>query len=233
MKPLWAAFGIILLMSGLIIAFMAGLGHEVPSALEWDSDTSPVEVYNSRNITRFLNEGDWFKLEIYAPQDWSDNMEPPTPEYAKPFKPAFVNITDPFGSQTELLAIFLKLSEDPQKALVFYNVSGTGEHETIEAHGIENILFEIPLGSTRPGIVAKAMSSGNYTADVWFVVGGGSDPYGMVLTKGALTEASTVEYSVMGFPLSYAGAVVFVVGVVLVAFGFGTSRKERSRRRLR
>jgi hypothetical protein len=212
---------------------MAGMSHDVHSTLEWNSDPSPVMTSNSRNITRFLNEGDWFKVAISPPQDWSDTMEPPTEgTYAVPFKPALVNITDSFGNQTELLCDFLRFSDDPTQALVFYNVSGTGEHGKIEAHGIDRVMFEIPVGSNKPGIVAKALSNGNYTVDVWLVVGGGSDPFTMKITKGTMTTPTTVEYSFLGIPVSLVSAWVLVAGVVLLVYGFGTGKKERAKKRV-
>jgi len=225
MKAIWAALGIILLMSSIFIIVGGSLGFE-KTDVSWKKDPNPTEVINSWNASRILNESDFFKVEIHPVADWNEFLEPAGGPYSMPYKATFVNITDPFGSETELLCDFLMLSDDPQKALVFYNVSGTGEHGKVETHGIEKVRFEIPYGNNTPGIVAQALSSGNYTATVTFLVGGGSAP-NMKFTRGVLvvTKADYHDF----YPV---GVGVFMASVVLLVYGFRKPGKTGPKRKL-
>jgi len=225
MRPAWAALGIILLMVSIFVVVGASLGYQ-KTEVNWDKDPTPVEALNSFNITRFLNQSDFFKLEIYPSLDWSHYVEPPG-VYAVPFKASFVNITDPSGAQTEFECDFLMLSSDANKALVFYNVTGTGPNETIQAHGIGDVRFEIPYGSTRPGIVAQALSSGNYTGTVTWIEGGGSPCNSMKLTQGFIVT-SKADYNNL-YPV---GLGVFAVSAVLLVYGFRKPKNTVPKRKV-
>jgi len=133
MKPLWAALGIILLLSSVVIVVGANVGTWERSDIDWKSDPSPVELSNSWNVSRVLNESDWFKLEISSSADWNDNMEPAGSSYSVPYKPAFVNVTNPNGNETEFLCDFLKFSDSETAGLVLYNIT------IDEVHGIDGI----------------------------------------------------------------------------------------------
>jgi len=191
--------------------------------VSWQKDPNPVEAVNSWNISRFLNESDFFKVEIYPASDWNDVLEPPSGPYSVPYKASFVNVTDRFGNETELLCDFLMLSSDPEAALVFYNVSGTGEHEKIEAHGIDQVMFEIPYGDNKPGIVARTLSSGNYTVRMTWLEGGGSPP-NMKLTDGV--KVTTREDYRSLYPV---GLGIFVISAVALVYGFRKPKKTDQR----
>lgn len=231
MKPVWAALGIILLMVSFVFIALASTSH-VSTDIVWGASASDSwSAYNSWNVTSgFLHEGDWFKLEIYAASDWTQGAwgEPAGTDYAVPWKPTFVNITDPSGNQTELECDFLMLSSS-SSALVFYNMSGTGPHETIETHGINStVLFEIPCGNNKPGIVAQALSNGTYTGTVTLLYGGGSAPYNMTISRGT-PETTNVDLRY----LYYVGGGMLIVSVGLIVYGFRDSKKIVPRRRTR
>jgi hypothetical protein len=231
MKPAWAALGIVLLMSSVFIVVGANMGYK-KNVLDWDvparADGLPNKwsVSDSWNVSGVLNQSDFFKLEIYAAQDWTGRVEP-AGVYAVPFKASFVNITDPFGAQTEFECDFLMLSTNPNYGLVFYNISGTGHNMTIEAQGIGTVKFEIPYGNTRPGIVAQALSSGTYTANMWWLEGGGSPPFNMTLLRG-IAVTNKVEYTNL-YPVGFG---VFAVSAVLLVYGFRKPKRAVPRIRV-
>jgi hypothetical protein len=148
------------------------------------NESNAVAANNSWNVSRTLNQGDFFKLEIYPALDWNQSLEKPG-LYNAQFEVRTVNITDPSGNQTEFKCAFLQLSSNTSEPLVFYDIAGTGPNETIEAHGIDNVRFEVPCGNNTPGIVARALSSGNYTANI-NSEGGGSPPFNMAISRGDL-----------------------------------------------
>jgi hypothetical protein len=153
----------------------------------WDfepDESNAAAANNSWSVSRTLNQGDFFKLEIYPALDWNQSLEQPG-LYNAQFEVRAVNITDPSGEQTEFECAFLQLSSNTSKPLVFYDIAGTGPNETIEKHGIDNVTFEVPCGSNTPGIVARALSSGNYTANITSE-GGGSPPFNMTISRGDL-----------------------------------------------
>jgi hypothetical protein len=220
MKPLWAALGIILLLSSIFVVLYANANTWERSEIDWTVDPAPVEVLSSWNISRVLNQGDWFKLEISPSVDWNEALEPAGGDYAVPYKPSFVNVTDPYGNETEFLCEFLRLSNDETAALVFYNITIT------ERHGIGNIRFELPYGTNKPGIVAQTLSGGNYTARVTWLFGGGSPPYRMRLLQGTLIKR-VYDYSNF-YPV---GLGLFAVSAVLLVYGFKDAKKVTRRKR--
>lgn len=226
MKPAWAALGIILLLSSMFTALGAYFGTGESTSVDWQNDPSPAHVDNSWNVSRVLNQSDFFKVEISPAQDWSKYLDT-SAIYSKPFKTAFVNITDSSGNETEFSCDFLRLSDDPTKALVFYNLTGTGVNDTIEAHGIDQVMFELPYGNSKPGIVAQALSSGNYTATVTWLFGGGSAPFSMKLSKGIPVTTRT-DYTNL-YPV---GLGLFAVSAVLLVYGFRNPKKTVPRRKV-
>jgi len=232
MRTGWAALGIILLMSSILIVVLASLGYQ-KTEVNWDVPASTGSIPNkwsvsdSWNISGTLNKDDFFKVEIYAAQDWSNLMEP-IGTYDAPFKASFVNITDPFGAETELECDFLKLSTSSTNPLVFYNISGTGgpNGTKVEPHGIGTIRFEIPYGNNRPGIVAQALSSGTYWVNMTWLEFGGSPPFTMTLSRGVIVTTK-VDYISL-YPV---GLGVFAVGGVSLVYGFKGPKKTVQKRR--
>lgn len=232
MKPVWAALGIILLLTSLFFVIFANLGYQ-RTDLSWDvaasSGAAPNKwtAPNTWNLSADLNQGDYFKVEIYAAQDWTLHLEP-IGTYAVPFKASFVNITSPSGNQTELECDFLMLSSNPNNALVFYNLTGTGSNNKVEAHGIGSVRFEIPYGNNRPGIVAQALSSGTYWANMTWLEGGGSAPFNITISRGVsvtTTESYTVYYPV--------GFGIFAVSAVSLVYGFKSPKKTIPKRKVK
>ncbi len=236
MRPVWAALGIILLLLSVFFVVLASTSHE-STDVNWGASTSTGipnswSAYSQWNVTSgFLNQGDFFKLEIYAASDWSQAMEP-IGAYAVPSKGSFVNITDPSGNQTELECDFLLFSSSStsssSNALVLYNITGTGPNETVQAHGIGTVRFEIPYGNNRPGIVAQALSNGTYTGTVTWLEGGGSPPFNMTISRGII-ETTNVDLRYL-YPV---GIGVFTVSVGSMVYGFRDSKKTVPRRRAR
>jgi len=217
MKKLPAALGIILLFTSFVMMIGSNIGYG-GSYFDWDSDPSPAEVAAYPNISRALEKDDWFKVGIYPAQDWNDNLQPADSSVPAPYQPVFVNITDPNGEETEILCDFMLVSES--SALVLYNITVT------ESHGMALIHFDPPIYQTKPGIVAKAMETGNYTARIVAIMGGGSPPFTMRITKGiVVTEWTSYAY------LLYPGIGLFVASAVLIIYGF-REKKTSHRRKL-
>jgi hypothetical protein len=206
MKKGLAAFGIILifLSAFLIIASNINYGG---TYYEWESDSSVVELGNSWNISRILNEEEWFRLEIVTPQDWNDQLQPSEPNIPYPYKPVFINITSPDGQESEIYCDFILVNT--QAPLVLYNITVT------ETHGITGVHFEPPLYGSKSGVVAKTLLAGNYTARVVAVLGGGGPPFTLRLRTGAL-----VTEKVSYFYLLYPGIALFIGSVALTIYGF-------------
>jgi hypothetical protein len=217
MRPAWAALGIILLLVGAFLVLQASSGYDKTS-VDWDKDQNPGDMFNSITVSRFLNQDDFFKVEIYAASDWIKGMEQIGTGF---YKASFVNITDPFGAQTEFECDFL-YAGSPNNAMIFYNITGTGgpNMTTVDAHGIDNVRFELPYGNNKPGIVARALSSGMYSANMTWLFGGGSPPYEMKLSRGVIVT-SKLDYTDL-YPV---GVGVFVVSVALLVYGFGKPKK--------
>jgi hypothetical protein len=148
----------------------------------WDfepNESNAVAANNSLSVSRTLNRGDFFKLEIYPALDWNQILE--KLGYNARFEVRTVNITGPSGDQIEFQCAFLNLSSDTSKPFVFYDIAWAGSNETID-----NVRFEPPCRDNTPGIVACALSSGNYTATVTSLEEGESPPFGMKLIRGDL-----------------------------------------------
>jgi hypothetical protein len=104
-------------------------------------------------------------------------------------------------------------------ALVLYNITVT------ESHGMELIHFDPPLYGEKPGIVAKATETGNYTARIVAIMGGGSPPFTMRITKG-IVVTEWVSYSYLLYP----SIGLFVASAVLVIYGFREKKTGHWRR---
>jgi len=217
MKKLPAALGIILLFTSVVMMIGSNISYG-GSYFDWNSDPSPVEVSAYPNISRALEQNNWFKVAITPAQDWNDHLQPADSSVPAPYQPVFVNITDPNGEETEILVDFMLVNE--KAALVLYNITVT------ESHGMELIHFDPPLYGEKPGIVAKATETGNYTARIVAIMGGGSPPFTMRITKGIVVT----EWVSYGY-LLYPSIGLFVASAVIVIYGF-REKKTSHRRRL-
>ena len=227
MRSAWAALGIILLLVGVFLVLLASFSsYEKPDVVNWDKDPNPGDAFNARNVSRVLNQGDFFKVEIYAPSDWTEKMEYTRGAF---YKVSLVNISDPSGAQTELYCEFLFMGSS-SKPMLFYNITGTGgpNMTTVDAHGIDSVRFELPYGNNKPGIVARALSNGTYTANMTALQGGGSAPYEMKLSRGVIVTTKLDYTTTLLYPV---GVGVFAVGVVLLVYGFGKPKKTVSKGR--
>jgi hypothetical protein len=206
MKKGPAALGIILILLSAFLMIASNITYG-GTYYEWESDSSVVELSNSWNISRILNDEEWFRLEIVTPQDWNSLLQPAEADVPYPYKPFFVNITSPDGKESEIYCEFIML--DTQAPLVIYNITAT------ETHGITGVHFEPPLYGSKGGIVAKTLVEGNFTARVTAVLGGGGPPFTIRLRTGELLTEK-VNY----FYLLYPGMALFVGSLVLTIYGF-------------
>ena len=103
MRRLPAMLGIILLVTSVLMMIGSNISYG-GTYFDWDSDPNPVELNNSWNVSRILEQNDWFKVGISPAQDWSDHLQPaePPPGVPAPYQVIFVNITDPNGEETEV-----------------------------------------------------------------------------------------------------------------------------------
>jgi hypothetical protein len=217
MRKLPAALGIILLLTSFVMMIGSNISYG-GYYFEWEgTDPNPVEVGAAWNISHAFEQGDWFKLEVAASQDWADHLQPSDAAVPVPYQPVFVNITSPTGGETEVYCDYAQISA--KAALILYNITVT------EANGLTSVHFDPPLYGVKPGIVARTLSSGNYTARITAIAGGGSAPFTMRMTKGAvLHEYVTYSY------LLYPSIVVLIVSVVLMVYGFRKSKPAAHRR---
>jgi len=206
MKKGPAALGIILILLSAFLMIASNITYG-GTYYNWESDSNVVELSNSWNISRILNNEEWFRLEIVTPQDWNDQLQPSEADVPYPYKPVFINITSPDGKESEIYSEFILVNT--QAPLVLYNITVT------ETHGITGLHFEPPLYGSKGGIVAKTLSAGNFTARVVAVLGGGGPPFTLRLRTGAL-----VTEKVSYFYLLYPGIALLVGSVTLTIYGF-------------
>jgi hypothetical protein len=206
----------ILLFTSIVMMIGSNVSYG-GSYFDWNSDPSPAEVSAYPNISRALERNDWFKVRIDPSQDWNDHLQPADSSVPAPYQPVFVNITDPNGEETEILVDFMLVNE--KSALVLYNITVT------ESHGMSLIHFDPPLYGTTPGIVAKATETGNYTARIVAIMGGGSPPFTMVITKGKVVN-EWVSYAYLLYP----SIGLFLASAILVIYGFREKKTGHWRR---
>lgn len=213
MKKTLAALGIILLLASIIM-LISSLSNYTVTYSDWTIDKEPLEVSNSRNITRHFFAGDLIRLEITAAKTWSDNLQPPEDDIPNPYQPIFVNITDPLGHESEMLCYFIMIDE--KVPLYLYNVTVT------ETHGLDYIHLEVGIGGKEPSIVATALLKGNYTAYISgsFIL---DPPYKMKFSKG-------VKVSYQKYPagyLCYPSIILLFASFPLIFFGFKEQYKRK------
>jgi len=213
MKKLPAALGIILLFTSFAMMIVSNISYG-GSYFDWDSDPSPAEVAAYPNVSRALEKDDWFKVGISPAQDWNEHLQPSDASVPAPYQPVFVNITDPEGQETEIYCDFMLVSQEA--ALVLYNITVTEFHNMVGVH------FDPPIYQTKPGIVAKATKTGNYTARIVAIMGGGSPPFAMTITK-AMVVTEWISYAYLLYP----GIALFVASAVLVVYGFRNKKMSR------
>lgn len=213
MKKGPAALGIVLLILSVVLLVAGGMSYEA-TYLDFTLDPEIVESTNSRNVSRVFAKGDWIKLTITSSLEWEDNLEPAAEDIPYPYKPVFVNITDPVGNESEILCDFVLLRRG--SPLFLYNIT------VREVGGLRNIIYDIGLPSDRSGIVANTLTDGSYTARVTWLFGGGQAPFSMRFVKGArITESSSNSYFL------YAGLPTFIASVVLIIYGFRLGKSVR------
>jgi len=211
LRKLPFVLGLIFLFTGIVFVAYSNI-HYNKFEIVWGK---PEVKEDSWNITRYFMEGDLMKVEIVPASDWAEHLQPSDWAVPYPYKPVYVNITDPFGNETEFYCEFVKSTEEP--ILYFYNVTVT------ESHGLL-VGADVSLGNL--GIIGMAMSDGNYTARITGLVGGGSPPI-MRFFKGE--KVTRIEYPYSN--IIYLGIVGILLGVVLTIYGFKKKKVMRIKKR--
>jgi hypothetical protein len=216
-KKLPGAVGIILFLSSIIILLVSNI-HGLNPYLDFKKEPNPVTVSISWNISRTFTRKNWIKLEITPPMDWQDYTEPPTETIPFHCKSVFVNITDPTGNETEMLCDFVVLQRD--YPMYLYNITVT------ESHGLSDITY---IGMPeKPGIIAKTMLDGNYTAYISGGMPGGSAPFEMRFIKGTIIVPPMYPY----YNFRYLGVAVLVTSVILLVYSIKERRILHGRKKI-
>jgi len=219
MKKTPAAVGITLLLASIIMFIASTMNYTITYS-DWTIDHEPLEVSNSWNITRYFSAGDLIRLEITPAKTWSDNLQPPEQDIPNPYQPVFVNITDPFGRESEILCYFIMVTADAP--LYLYNITVT------ETHGLDYIHFEVGLGGKDPSIVATALLNGNYTAYISGAIVP-DPPFRMRFLKG---EKVSYQKYPAGY-LLYPSIILFFTSFPLLFLGFKKNKYKRKKKSLK
>lgn len=207
--------GLALLFAGIIITPCSNIPSQ-KSEINW---TDVESIQDSWNISHTFNEGDLIKVEVYPAIDWADNLLAADPSVPYPNRPVWVNITDPFGNETEFFCDFA--TPTGSFPLYLYNVTITESNGLLV--GANASLEEEMRGN--PRIMGKAASAGKYTARVMGTI---SPPSALIFQIGEITTWTEYPYS----NLLYVGIIVILAGAVLLFYGFKkTKKKSHSKKR--
>lgn len=208
------AIGLILLFVGVIFASSSYLPHRRLNP-DWEIIKTDVNVWQ---ISSSLTEGDKVKLVVFWGADWLDFLRPPTLEMPFYHKFVYVNITDPYGVESQFEVTYM--ATERRDTLYIYNVSLESPSNGLSEQDIDI--------SERQNIVGKVLYSGPYNATVvGYSPPGGGPP--SVLTFSREEATFLIEYPFSN--LLYPGVVVFASGVILSIWSAKTPERRIYRKR--
>jgi len=206
--------GLALLSASIIATLSSNLSYQ-KSEVKW-TEPNPTTSYDSWNVSRYFEEGDLIKASVSPASDWvEDPFLSPDPLTPYPYKVVWVNITNPFGSESEFYCEFVKPSGS--NVLFLYNVTVTesngllvGANASLEGEG---------------GIVGKTMSAGEYTASILAPMLY-SPPVAFTFSKGE--RITWIEWPYSNF--LYMGVAIAFLGAILLFYGFKKPKKKLRKR---
>ena len=204
------AVGLSLVFLGITFMFSSNLSHQRESISTWELVKTEVDALQ---ISSNFTEGDIVEVVVSPNANWTKIPLEPTPP--PPSKYVWVNITDPHGNKSWYEIRYV----EAEGTLTIYNVTlespnGFGSQESLQKE---------------KGVVGKALYSGEYVAEVWFVGPGGGPgpPSSLAFMKANVTFTTEYPYASYFYP----AVAMFLIGVVLSIWGAKTSKRQVSVKR--
>ncbi len=217
MRKLLVVIGFVILFSGIIVASSSNLSYQ-KSRIEWTDVATSEE--NSWNFSRTFNDGELIGVEVFPGVGWENNLLAPDAAVPFPYRPVWVNITNPFGETSEFFCDFARPSGQP--AVFLYNVTITESNGLLV--GANASLKEEMRARAR--VMGITMLAGEHTA---IVVGTPSPPSAIIWQIGERIAWTEYPYT----NLLYVGIAIIITGAFSLFFGFRKAKKKPRAKRVK